>query len=76
MLSGRPMYSARTLLVPVLLMGGPNGSDISSAQIHFPAVRVLGGGWESTLMVQALAGNTACTFFSTGPIFYDRESFR
>ena len=55
------MYSARTLLVPVLLMGGL--MEVASAQHKyiFPQF-AFGGGWESTLMVQALDGNTTCTF--------------
>ena len=68
MLSGRPMYSARTLLVPVLLMGGL--MEVTSAQHKyiFPQF-AFGGGWESTLMVQALAGNTACTFSAQDRFF-------
>ena len=55
------MYSARTLLVPVLLMGGL--MEVASAQHKyiFPQF-AFGGGWESTLMVQALDSNTTCTF--------------
>ena len=65
---GRPIfdqevlrYSARTLLVPVFLMGGL--MEVASAQHKyiFPQF-AFGGGWESTLMVQALGSNTTCTF--------------
>ena len=55
------MYFARTLLVPVFLMGGL--MELASAQHKyvFPQF-AFGGGWESTLMVQALGSNTTCTF--------------
>ena len=55
------MYSARTLLVPVLLMGGL--MEVASAQHKyiFPQF-AFGGGWESTLMVQARDVPTVCTF--------------
>ena len=55
------MYSARTLLVPVFLMGAL--MEVASAQHKyiFPQF-AFGGGWESTLMVQALGSNTTCTF--------------
>ena len=51
------MYFARTLLVPVFLMGGL--MEVASAQHKyiFPQF-AFGGGWESTLMVQALGSNT------------------
>ena len=54
------MYSARTLLVPFFLMGGL--MEVASAQHKyiFPQF-AFGGGWESTLMVQALGSNTTCT---------------
>ena len=62
------MYSARTLLVPVLLMGGL--IEVVSAQHKyiFPQF-AFGAGWESTLMVQALDGNTTCTFSAQGRSF-------
>ena len=62
------MYFARTLLVPVLLMGGL--MEVASAQHKyiFPQF-AFGGGWESTLMVQALADNTACTFSAQDRFF-------
>ena len=55
------MYFARTLLVPVLLIGGL--VEVASAQHKyvFPQF-VFGGGWASTLMVQATATPTTCTF--------------
>ena len=55
------MYFARTLLVPFFLMGGL--MELASAQHKyiFPQF-AFGGGWESTLMVQALGSNTTCTF--------------
>ena len=55
------MYSARTLLVPVFLMGGL--MELASAQHKyvFPQF-AFGGGWESTLMVQARDVPTVCTF--------------
>ena len=37
------MYSARTLLVPVFLMGGLNGSGIGSTQVHFSGSSRLAG---------------------------------
>ena len=60
------MYSARTLLVPVLLIGGL--VEVVSAQHKyiFPQF-AFGAGWESTLMVQALDGNMpTCTFSAQG----------
>ena len=55
------MHTARTLLVLVLLMSGL--MEVASAQHKyiFPQF-AFGGGWESTLMVQALGSNTTCTF--------------
>ena len=55
------MYFARTLLVPVLLIGGL--VEVASAQHKyvFPQF-VFGGVWASTLMVQATATPTTCTF--------------
>ena len=55
------MYSARTLLVLVSFVGGL--MEVASAQHKyiFPQF-AFGGGWESTLMVQALGSNTTCTF--------------
>ena len=69
------MYSARTLLVPVLLMGGL--MEVASAQHKyiFPQF-AFGGGWESTLMVQALDSQHNLYFFSTGSLFYDAGSLR
>ena len=66
------MYSARTLLVPVLLMGGL--MEVASAQHKyiFPQF-AFGGGWESTLMVQALDGKTTCTFSAQGRSFTMRD---
>ena len=59
------MYFARTLLVPVLLIGGL--VEVASAQHKyvFPQF-VFGGGWASTLMVQASATPTTCTFSAQG----------
>ena len=56
---------ARTLLVPVLLIGGL--VEVASAQHKyvFPLF-VFGGGWASTLMVQASATPTTCTFSAQG----------
>ena len=66
------MYFARTLLVPVLLMGGL--MEVASAQHKyiFPQF-AFGGGWESTLMVQALDGNTTCTFSAQGRFLRMRD---
>ena len=59
------MYFARTLLVPVLLIFGL--VEVASAQHKyvFPQF-VFGGGWASTLMVQASATPTTCTFSAQG----------
>ena len=59
------MYFARTLLVPVLLIGGL--VEVASAQHKyvFPQF-VFGGGWASTLMVQASATPTTCSFSAQG----------
>ena len=59
------MYFARTLLVPVLLISGL--VEVASAQHKyvFPQF-VFGGGWASTLMVQASATPTTCTFSAQG----------
>ena len=59
------MYFARTLLVPVLLIGGL--VEVASAQHKyvFPQF-VFGGGWASTLMVQASSTPTTCTFSAQG----------
>ena len=68
------MYSARTLLVPVLLMGGL--TEVASAQHKyiFPQF-AFGGGWESTLMVQALGSNTTCTFSAQERSFTMRDPY-
>ena len=68
------MYSARTLLVPVLLMGGL--MEVASAQHKyiFPQF-AFGGGWESTLMVQALGSNTTCTFSAQDRSFTMRDPY-
>ena len=66
------MYSARTLLVPVLLMGGLMEVASTQHKYIFPQF-AFGGGWESTLMVQALDGNTTCTFSAQGRSFTMRE---
>ena len=62
------MYFARTLLVPVFLMGGL--MELASAQYKyvFPQF-AFGGGWESTLMVQTLGSNTTCTFSAQDRFF-------
>ena len=62
------MYSARTPLVLVLLMGGL--MEIASAQHKyiFPQF-AFGGGWESTLMVQAVDNNATCNFSAQGRFF-------
>ena len=59
------MNFARTLLLPVLLIGGL--VDVASAQHQyiFPQF-AFGGGWESTLMVQASDTPTTCTFSAQG----------
>ena len=61
------MYFARTLLLPVLLISAL--VDVASAQHKyiFPQFP-FGGGWESTLMVQASDTPTTCTFSSTRPL--------
>ena len=66
------MYFARTLLVPVFLMGGL--MELASAQHKyvFPQF-AFGGGWESTLMVQALGSNTTCTFSAQDRSFTIRD---
>ena len=68
------MYSARTLLVPVFLMGGL--MEVASAQHKyiFPQF-AFGGGWESTLMVQALGSNTTCTFSAQDRSFTMRDPY-
>ena len=68
------MCSARTRLIQVLLMGGLMESGIGSTQVHFSAVRVWRG-WESTLMVQAVDGNTTCTFSAQGRSFTMRDPY-
>ena len=68
------MYSARTLLVPVFLIGGL--MELASAQHKyiFPQF-AFGGGWESTLMVQALGSNTTCTFSAQDRSFTMRDPY-
>ena len=59
------MYFARTLLVPVLLIGGL--VEVASTQHkHIFPQFAFGAGWESTLMVQASATPTTCTFSAQG----------
>ena len=67
------MHTARTLLVLVSFVGGL--MEVASAQHKyiFPQF-AFGGGWESTLMVQALDGNTTCTFSAQGRFFRMRDS--
>ena len=67
------MYYARTPLVLVLLMSGL--MEVASAQHKyiFPQF-AFGGGWESTLMVQALGSNTTCTFSAQDRSFTISES--
>ena len=69
-----PMYFARTLLVPVLLIGGL--VEVASAQHKyiFPQF-AFGAGWESTLMVQASATPTTCTFSAQGRFLTMRNPF-
>ena len=57
---------------PNFLMGGL--MEVASAQHKyiFPQF-AFGGGWESTLMVQALDGNTTCTFSAQGRSFTMRD---
>ena len=59
------MNSARVLLLPVLLIGGL--VEVASAQHKyiFPQFP-FGGGWGSTLMVQASGTPTNCTFSAQG----------
>ena len=68
------MYFARTLLVPFFLMGGL--MELASAQHKyvFPQF-AFGGGWESTLMVQALGSNTTCTFSAQDRSFTMRDPY-
>ena len=68
------MYFARTLLVPVLLIGGL--VEVASAQHKyiFPQF-AFGAGWESTLMVQASATPTTCTFSAQGRFLTMRNPF-
>ena len=68
------MYFARTLLVPVLLIGGL--VEVASAQHKyiFPQF-VFGGGWVSTLMVQASATPTTCTFSAQDRFLTMRDHF-
>ena len=59
------MYFARTLLLPVLLISAL--VEVASAQHKyiFPQFP-FGGGWGSTLMVQASGTPTNCTFSAQG----------
>ena len=68
------MHFARTLLVPVLLIGGL--VEVASAQHKyiFPQF-AFGAGWESTLMVQASATPTTCTFSAQGRFLTMRNPF-
>ena len=68
------MYSARTLLVPVLLMGGLMEGASAQHKYIFPQF-AFGGGWESTLMVQALGSNTTCTFSAQDRSFTMRDPY-
>ena len=61
------MYFARTLLIPVLLIGGLVEVASAQHQYIFPQF-AFGGGWESTLMVQARTPTT-CTFSAQGRFF-------
>ena len=66
------MHSARILLVPVFLIGGLMELASAQHQYIFPQF-AFGGGWESTLMVQALGSNTTCTFSAQDRFFTMRE---
>ena len=74
MLSRRPMYSARTLLVAVLLMGGL--IEVTSAQHKyiFPQF-AFGGGWESTLIAwtDTDVSPTTCAFSAQGRFLTMRD---
>ena len=59
------MYFARTLWVPVLLIGGLVAVASAQHKYVFPQF-VFGGDWASTLMVQASATPTRCTFSAQG----------
>ena len=60
------MHFARTLLVPVLLIGGLVEVTSAQHQYIFPQF-AFGGGWESTLMVQTSGTPTTnCTFSAQG----------
>ena len=59
------MNFARTLLLPVLLIGGLVEVASAQHQYIFPQF-AFGGGWESTLMVQASDTPTTCTFSAQG----------
>ena len=63
------MHTARTLLVLVSFVGGLMEVALAQHKYIFPQF-AFGGGWESTLMVQALVdGNTTCTFSAQGRFF-------
>ena len=66
------MYFARTLLLPVLLIGGL--VEVASAQHKyiFPQF-AFGAGWESTLMVQTSATPTTYTFSAQGRFLTMRD---
>ena len=67
------MNFARTLLLPVLLLGGL--VDVASAQYRhiFPQF-AFGGGWESTLTaVSGVNDNTTCTFSAQGRFLTMRD---
>ena len=66
------MYFARTLLVPVLLIGGLVEVASAQHQYIFPQF-AFGGGWESTLMVQASDTPTTCTFSAQDRFFTMRN---
>ena len=60
------MHFARTLLVPVLLIGGLVEVTSAQHQYIFPQF-AFGGGWESTLMVQTSGTPTTnCTLTPQG----------
>ena len=67
------MYFARTLLVPVILFGGLVEEASAQHKYIFPQF-AFGAGWESTLMVQASATPTTCTFSAQGRFLTMRDS--
>ena len=69
------MHFVRTLLVPVLLIGGLVEMVSAQHKYIFPQF-AFGAGWESTLMVQALDGNMpTCTFSAQGRFLTMRNPF-